>query len=359
MSNSEPTHPLVSIVVPVYNAERYLKQSVDSIIDQDFQDFEVICVNDGSTDSSLEMLHAYEECDARIRVVSQANGGLSAARNTGIEHSRGKYIAFLDSDDWLTPDMLSTVVAIAEENNSEIVIFDYWLYDDPTGELGTYRDQEIYASLNGRTFSFAEAPEMAQFIGVWDRLFLRSFIEEHGFRYPVGRIYEDVTFCVESELAASRISLCSKHLYYYRRGVEGSITNDEDKNKNHKLDFLYVQDYAQKCFRDYEVSEEVWKYYAQYFVEYALMHQRQTRPYSFFKEFFGSIRVMANPVLLSYGQRSASPELYLYRMLLRANLPLLSYIFLKGMNRIKYYGRRIYWGVRGIGTSDKKKDENE
>ena len=340
------SNPKVSVVVPVYNVERFLAQCLDSVLAQTFEDFELICVNDGSTDSSPEILDGYASKDCRIRVINQENGGLSAARNTGMSHASGEYIAFLDSDDYLTPDMLAKTVDKADETEADIVIFDYWLYFDSTGELGTYRDQDIYARLDGKVFSLEDEPEMAQFIGVWDRLFRRSFLERHGFRYPVGRIYEDVAFCVESELAAKRIALLADHLYYYRRDVAGSITGNEAGNRKHKEDFLYVQKYAQNYFLKAHSGEAVWRHYAQYFMEYALMHQRQTRPRSFYKEFFASIRSMACPRLVRMGQRTANLELVIYRICLMANLPNVSWFLVKSANQVHRVVGAIRWQIK-------------
>ena len=338
--------PKVSVIVPIYNVERFLPQCLDSVLGQTFDDFELICVNDGSTDSSQKILEEYAAKDERIHVINQENGGLSAARNTGMAYASGEYIAFLDSDDYLDSEMLAKTVAKADGTNADIVIFDYWLYFDSTGELCTYRDQEIYSRLDGQVFTLETAPEMAQFIGVWDRLFRRSFLKEQGFSYPVGRIYEDVTFCVESELAAKRIALLADHLYYYRRDVAGSITGNEAGNRKHKEDFLFVQKYAQDCFERAGSSEAVWQYYARYFLEYALMHQRQTRPRSFFKEFFKAIRSMACPRLVEMGQRSVNPELALYRLCLKMNAPGLSWFFIKSANQAHRVVGAIRWQIK-------------
>lgn len=340
------SNPKVSIVIPVYNVERFLKQCLDSVLAQTFTDYEVVCVNDGSTDSSPGILRRYAKKDNRILVIDQENGGLSAARNTGMSYARGEYIAFLDSDDYLDSQMLEKTVAKAEESHADIVIFDYWLYFDSTGELGTYRDQDIYARLSGRLFTLEEQPEMAQFIGVWDRLFRRSFLESHGFQYPVGRIYEDVTFCVETELAAKRIALLADHLYYYRRDVVGSITGNEAGNRKHKEDFLFVQRYAQDCLKQAHVSDEVWRYYAQYFMEYALMHQRQTRPRSFYNEFFKVVRSMACPHLVEMGQKGANPELALYRLFLKMNWANASWLFTKSCNQVHRVVGAVRWQIK-------------
>lgn len=346
--------PMVSVIVPVYNVERFLAQCLDSVLGQTFKDFEIVCIDDGSTDASSEILQQYAKRDSRIVAVRQENAGLSAARNAGMRLARGTYIAFLDSDDYLASDMLEKTVATAEETGAEIVIFDYWLYFDSTGNLGTYRDQEIYARLNGSVFTLEEAPEMAQFIGVWDRLFRRDFIEAHGFTYPVGKIYEDVTFCVESELAAQKIALLSDHLYYYRRDVAGSITGNEAGNRKHKEDFLFVQRYAQERFREHGASEAVWRNYTHYFVEYALMHQRQTRTREFFGCFFDAIRGMMVPDLIPLGQKGSNPEQWFYRMCLKRNRATLCFVGVKCLNQVHKYVGWLKWQMKKRKVSREK-----
>ena len=108
---------LVSIIVAVYNVEKYLKKCLDSIIKQSYRNIEIICVNDGSTDSSLKICEEYQEQDSRIIIITQKNQGLSAARNTGIKNSKGEFIAFIDSDDWVDPQFIELLLKECKDNN--------------------------------------------------------------------------------------------------------------------------------------------------------------------------------------------------------------------------------------------------
>ena len=117
--------PQISVVVPVYNVEKYLRECLDSLANQTFEDFEVICVNDGSDDSSLSILEEYASEDERFKIVSQENKGLSGARNTGMNYIKGRYLLFLDSDDWLELNALELLYNHANALNSEMVIFPY------------------------------------------------------------------------------------------------------------------------------------------------------------------------------------------------------------------------------------------
>ena len=114
--------PKVSVIVPVYNVERYLPECLDSLLGQSFQDFEAICVNDGSPDNSIKILDQYAQKDRRIKVITQENQGLAGARNTGLDHVKGRYVFFLDSDDTLPLDALEILVKIAETTKVPVVV---------------------------------------------------------------------------------------------------------------------------------------------------------------------------------------------------------------------------------------------
>ena len=113
----------ISVVIPIFNTAPYLKECLDSVLNQTFTDFEVICVNDGSNDSSLEILKKYQQKDNRIKIINQENKGAGAARNVGIDHSRGEYILFLDSDDYLDKDTLNDCYEIAHSKSLDILLF--------------------------------------------------------------------------------------------------------------------------------------------------------------------------------------------------------------------------------------------
>ena len=124
--------PQISVVVPVYNVEKYLRECLDSLANQTFEDFEVICVNDGSDDSSPDILEEYASEDERFKIVSQENKGLSGARNTGMNYIKGRYLLFLDSDDWLELNALELLYNHANALNSEMVIFPYRYFNQET-----------------------------------------------------------------------------------------------------------------------------------------------------------------------------------------------------------------------------------
>ena len=335
--------PFVSIIVPVYNVENFLAECLDSVEAQTCQDFEIIAINDGSTDRSSIILEAYAAKDSRIKVINQENAGLSAARNAGLDVAGGEYVLFLDSDDLLTPDALGKLADAAKKNDSDIVIYDYFTLSDATGGLGFYRDQKIYSATNGKTFTIEDEPQMAQFIGVCDRAFKRSFIEENGFRFIEGKLYEDVPFCFQTELHAKKISLISDHIYYYRRNIEGSITSDEMGSKRHRQQFLNVQKLAQEELQKVDASDEVLRYYTRYFMEYSYLHQSRASGRHDFDEFFEQVRQMAHPKLTGLADYVKDPRFIFYKKCLERNDAKAAFFFMKSVNQLRRPIVEVSW----------------
>ena len=226
--------PKVSIVIPVYNGERFLKQCLDSVLKQTYTNLEVICVNDGSKDNSLSILNKIKELDQRVIVISQENQGMSGARNSGIKVATGEYISFVDCDDFIDKYMIENLVCIAEKANAEIAIANILLFYEDTLSISSFRDEPLYYSLRETCFSINQAPDMIKHIGVWDRIFKREFIEQNNFKFIDGVTYEDAAFCIETEIRAKRIVLTPEHLYFYRKNAGGSVTDKEKNNDKYK-----------------------------------------------------------------------------------------------------------------------------
>lgn len=231
--------PKMSIIVPVYNVESYLEKCLDSILEQTLDDIEIICVNDGSTDRSGDILHKYEAMDSRIVVIEQENKGLGAARNAGIVKAKGEYIGFVDSDDFVDPSMFEKLYKKAFEFNSDVVLTNVNLYYTDSGESVLFRDDNFYGRMSKtKYFTVMQHPHILQFIGVWDRIYRRELLEEHHLLNPVNRIYEDVLFTVQTCVFAERISVVNEPLYYYRKNTGRSIVDKEKTNDSFKFDFL-------------------------------------------------------------------------------------------------------------------------
>ena len=202
--------PVVSVIVPVYRVESFLSQCVDSILNQTFPDFELILVDDGSPDNCGSICEDYASKDSRVRVVHQKNGGLSAARNAGIDIARGRFLSFVDSDDAVSPHYLERLVAVAAETDATIV----------TGQFSIHADALSSGTEPARLLNGAEAclevyhGQKTVKISAWCKLYRRSLFDCH--RFPVGKIHED-QFLIPLLLYESiRVAAIPDLLYFYR-----------------------------------------------------------------------------------------------------------------------------------------------
>lgn len=210
--------PKISIIVPIFNEELYLEQCLNSLINQTFSNIEIICVNDGSTDGSIEILENYHEIDSRIKIISQKNYGVSAARNNGINHAKGEYILFVDADDWLDLNTCDELYVNAISNDSDIVLFNSVKEDenDSIGQLMYFPDIQII-DYNNFTFdyNFDKKLLLNNNFSVCSKLFKTTFIREHDLKF-YGKLFEDISFHVISISKANRLSYHPSLFYHYR-----------------------------------------------------------------------------------------------------------------------------------------------
>lgn len=226
--------PLVTVIVPVYNQEKYIGQCIESILAQSLQEIEIICVDDGSTDKSKEILEKYAEQDKRIHIFYQENAGAGAARNYGLREATGKYLSFLDSDDFFEPDMLLNAYKQAEKDKADFVIF----------ESDKYQTDEDKYVPNPWALKRADIPPYTPFsyrqltdnifetmVGwAWDKLFLHSFVTEHELWFQEQRTTNDMLFVFSALTAAKRISVVYKVLAHQRRGNKKSLSNTRERS---------------------------------------------------------------------------------------------------------------------------------
>ena len=208
--------PIVSVIIPVYKVEKYLKQCLDSIISQSFSDFECILVDDGSPDNCPNICDQYSEKDKRFRVIHQINKGLSAARNTGIENSSGEWICFIDSDDCIHPDYISILYSTAKKYDADVV---------SCGHISFFENDDISEKWESQTSSFVDIKtgkevlelhyNKGQFsFNVWDKIYKREVIINY--RFPVGLYHEDQYYNTHVLPTCTRIVSISNRLYRYR-----------------------------------------------------------------------------------------------------------------------------------------------
>ncbi|WP_434565300.1 glycosyltransferase [Thermoanaerobacterium thermosaccharolyticum] len=233
----------ISIIIPVYNVEKYLKYCLDSVISQKFEgQYEIICVNDGSMDSSLEILKEYKKNNSKINVINQENRGLSAARNAGIRNAKGKYIMFVDSDDSLkNSDVLTLLYNEAEKENLDIVVADFeYDFDDKNKNYRKKRNECIKNKvMTGRDFYDLGIKTKSIMSVVWNKLYRRDFIIKNNLFFIEGILYEDMEFTPKAYYLAERVKYIDKVIYMYRQR-EGSIMSN--KNIDRINDYFIIAD---------------------------------------------------------------------------------------------------------------------
>ena len=206
---------IISLIIPIYNTQDYLKECIDSIINQSFRDIELILVNDGSTDNCYKICKEYAEKDNRIKVINKENGGLSDARNCGIDAAEGDYILFIDSDDFIAENSLNKIVNTIQEQPDVDVIFleavKYFNYNKKTIK------QDVMDFLT----TLPKFPASA-----WAKLIKRDLILDNKLYFIKGITNEDLDWTVRLLLAANSFNYCDADYYYYRQQRPGSITNE-------------------------------------------------------------------------------------------------------------------------------------
>ena len=260
--------PMVSIIVPVYNAEQYLRRCVDSILNQEYTDFEVFLVNDGSTDSSGDICEEYGNKDTRVIVIQKENTGVSDSRNLALDRARGKYLQFLDSDDWITPDATRLFVRAAEEYGCDMVISDFYRVVgerlSPKGDIeeeGVLTQEEFAAHM-------MENPADFYYGVLWNKLYRRDLVEEHSLRMDTNINWcEDFLFNLEYIRYAKVFYALHAPIYYYvkRKGSLASQGISISKTVKMKLNvFEYYNNFYKHVLEeeDYEKNRlQVYRFF--------------------------------------------------------------------------------------------------
>ena len=215
------SNKLVSIIVPIYNVEKYLEKCVYSILNQDYNNLEVILVNDGSTDKSLEICERLQKKDNRIKIINQKNLGVSAARNNGFYYSKGDYICFIDSDDIIEIDMVSTLVKLLQENECEVANCNIHIIEKDKTERNFYKNGniKIYNSSELKKYFLLGKVSHA----CWDKMYKREVLEKVNFM--LNSTSEDRYFCWKLYKTINKMVVTSKVGYHYIRKNENSITS--------------------------------------------------------------------------------------------------------------------------------------
>lgn len=229
----------ISVIIPVFNKEKYLDECLTSAINQTLNDIEIICVNDGSTDASQKILEQYSRKDSRIKILEQNNRGPGSARNEGLKIAEGEYIFFLDADDWIELDALEKLYDNAKENESELVLFNA-IEHLPEGN---FRKRIYYPENIEGTFDFHQKTDivMNNFLIVCTKLHKTDFLRKNYISFSEVGLFEDVFFHIKSIIKAKRISYLNEIFYNYRR-TETNTRQSKSVQNNKSHEFLQVLD---------------------------------------------------------------------------------------------------------------------
>lgn len=222
----------VSVILCVYNEEKFIRKAIESILNQSLTDFELIIVNDGSTDNTLGIIESYD--DDRIQLINQSNTGLGASRNKAINIAEGEFMTFLDGDDWFSPDALKIAYDEAKSRNTDITMYQIRYFDDDTGLISQndwFNLNSFDESFDDRVFSPEECRDFLFDLSVnaCQKIYKTDFVKKSGARFVEGIYFEDMPFFFEIFLKAGRISIIRRHLYYHRKHSK-SITDVIDCN---------------------------------------------------------------------------------------------------------------------------------
>ena len=238
----------ISIIIPVYNSEKYLKKCLDSVIKQTIKEIEIICINDGSTDKSDLILKEYAKIDSRIKVYTMENKGVSAARNYGISLAAGEYIGFIDSDDWIDEDFYKNLYNAAKTENADIAV----------GEIKRVNKfwQKYHLKINKKSVTedisekvkLCNVPDKCY---VWNKIYKTKMLKNSDIRFEEGIIYEDVLFTLQILNYSKKLVTVPNTLYYYLRHGNSLVTRRDIKSKN---DSIYVNKKAKQFCKDNNIN---------------------------------------------------------------------------------------------------------
>lgn len=248
----------ISVIIPVYNVEEYIEECLMSVINQTLKEIEILVVNDGTLDKSIEKVKEIK--DDRIRIINKENGGLSSARNAGLEVATGKYVYFIDSDDFLMINTcLEDMYLIAEEDSADIVVGNGYKYYSKNKMKLIYRDKNLFkrGTFKSKDFLIKFIKSDSMQIPVYFNMYKTSLLKDNNLKFKVGRIHEDQEFITKAFLLSSKISIYPENFYAYRQR-EGSIMSGTKKtlSTEHTIRNCFeLEEYYSKNIDDIELKK--------------------------------------------------------------------------------------------------------
>ncbi len=243
-------NPKVSVILPVYNVGKYLRQSLDSLINQTLKEIEIICVNDGSTDDSYDILEEYKAKDSRIKVIHKENKGTGAARNDGLRIATGECIGFVDPDDWVKPNMFERLYNLIKEKNLDIAMCMPDGFDEKN-QINTpfpyFVDANFENIPDDKIFNWRDLSPFSYPMCVWNKLYTKDLFDRNNIDFAEGLDFEDHKVIFGTLLTAEKIFFIREKLYVYRFNREGSVLTD---NNRRLIDHIEIFNIVEKLMKD-------------------------------------------------------------------------------------------------------------
>lgn len=253
------SEPIISVLIPVYNSSEFLKESIATVLNQTFKDIELVVVDDGSTDNSLEILEDFAKSDNRIKIFTKENGGSASARNMALKNALGKYISFFDPDDYISSNLLELAYNSMINNDSEIVMFkaDAFYGDKNIIDKSFFRlDRDFnLENYDNFTFNYKDIKHwvLNRDFAPWAKLYKKEFLDSYDdFVFDEGVSFEDVPFHIKAMLRAEKISFVNEFLYHWRSNNPKSVT----KTPNFCYDIFRIMDIIYEFLNQEGIYEE-------------------------------------------------------------------------------------------------------
>lgn len=277
----------ISVVIPVYNVEVYLEKAISSLLNQSFDDFELICVNDGSKDNSLNILNNYAKLDSRVIVIDKKNGGCGSARNRGLDEAKGDYIYFFDPDDYVLPNALEELYNNITSNKSDLVIFKtaQFIEGEPIDYSKPDFDfEKIFNDVDFNNFTFTYKDVIHHVLNSgfapWTKLYRAEFLNKYDdFRFDLGVAFDDVPFHVKSMLRAEKISFAPDYYYHYRKANPNSVNN----TASNAIDIMKIIDIVEDFIKKEGYYDELKYEFFTFKICRTLMYMIESNSEEYFK----------------------------------------------------------------------------
>lgn len=331
-------NPKVSIVMAVYNVEKYIKQSLDSAINQTFKDIEIICIDNNSSDNTVRILKEYAQKDSRITIIENENNlkqGL--ARNQGIQIAKGEYICFLDGDDWYDLSFVEKLYSKSKKDDSDITICCWLPYDNVSKKLNyshVYSQlKQISEELNDRAFSWREIAQDSVFWQSsvpWDKMYKKTFLLEKDVKFPDGVFFEDNVFVYDAIFKSEKMSILRKNLVFYRTNRKNAVTN---RNNKTFFDYLKIFNLIEENLKKINLYDEM---------KYAFLNYKIISLYWWYmkigfiykREFFNKIKEDFKKIYLTEEEKKLIRNRTLFLMDRFIKLPFFVYLFVFYFDKI-------------------------